>query len=430
MADGDVVSGKTNREIKSTRPSVYLCSFENCGKTFSRPDRLEHHTRTHTGERPYACNHCDRTYTRSAHLQRHIDKSHIPDDKQNKIIIQCPHDDCSQSFVSQDNLNKHIQRRHETHVYKCKDCDKVFKKHHHLRGHEFTHTGVKPYKCTHEGCEKSFVMPSKLKLHMRIHEGYKCTHHHCSEVFEKWSVLRKHLATKHKQGLTCDTCSQVFPNKQKLRRHLQCHSDARQVFICPRDGCPRVYLDKRNLVAHIKSYHDGQRFPCLHKGCGHTFVTKQKLELHMKLHDPDRPKPKKKKRKSSRKIAFATKLSGHRPATTTTDDNEHFSETSDEEQGHQINIMDGLDKSYVSLCRNNNVVDSSSVNERISNDHDYSMKSSVSVANTDHNYTMSVSLEPCAEKNMNFSLSSRVNDKTQTGANMNTYNDGVVVKET
>ena len=52
------------------------------------------------------------------------------------------------------------------------------------------------------------------------------------------------------------------------------HADRRMSFICHHDDCGRAYLDQRNLNAHIRSYHEGKRFPCEHEGCSQTFTTK------------------------------------------------------------------------------------------------------------------------------------------------------------
>ena len=39
--------------------------------TFSQTSGLTNHTRIHTGEKPYACNICEQTFSRSSSLNEH-----------------------------------------------------------------------------------------------------------------------------------------------------------------------------------------------------------------------------------------------------------------------------------------------------------------------------------------------------------------------
>lgn len=91
---------------------------------------------------------------------------------------------------------------------------------------------------------------------------------------------------------------------------MKIHSEEREVFECPREGCVRYYSEKRNLDAHIRSYHDGRRFPCMHETCKQTFAFKHKMLEHLKSHSITGKFKKKFPKKSHRKKNVVSLLTG------------------------------------------------------------------------------------------------------------------------
>ncbi|XP_012272162.1 zinc finger protein 568 [Orussus abietinus] len=110
---------------------LFICEI--CKKRFPTLHQWRIHERVHTGERPFPCPECSKTFRSDVTMKQHFASIHTED-----------------------------------RPYVCSYCGRRFKRLYTLTVHKKTHTGERPYPC--EICSRPFAQRGDMIKHMKIHD--------------------------------------------------------------------------------------------------------------------------------------------------------------------------------------------------------------------------------------------------------------------
>lgn len=222
FSENNVNSTSDSSPVYSDRTKKkHACPVVNCKFTTPYPKDMVRHMRKHTGERPYQCESCKRTYSRIDKLRAH---QHIHfGEKCHKCQV------CDYATVDKGSLKKHMRIHNDERPFKCQICPYRSKRSCHLTVHLRTHTGDHPFVCIYESCMSAFKTSSDLKRHIRMHTGerpYACDI--CDYRCSIKSNLGVHIRINHSTEnlIPCTICNHVSVSEGAAREHEKSHSDS------------------------------------------------------------------------------------------------------------------------------------------------------------------------------------------------------------
>lgn len=166
------------------------CDYHDCDRVFPNRMKLLQHTITVHGNRRFSCKICQKNYSSSSNLKKH--------------------------------MQTHSERK-ET----CDVCGKSFSKSY-IESHLLTHNPPQ-LKCNFINCGKVFCSKISLNAHSQLHKtnSSKVECLHCNAILASKKSLIRHQATQHSLiTIQCELCSFTFKRKDRIQPHYnRFHND-------------------------------------------------------------------------------------------------------------------------------------------------------------------------------------------------------------
>ena len=88
-----------------------------------------------------------------------------------KNVYKCTFEGCDKTYANISILHRHFEAFHSSsNKFQCKTCGKALASLQNLNEHYFIHTGEKPYRCKQTGCGMTFRQGTHLSAHKKMHQ--------------------------------------------------------------------------------------------------------------------------------------------------------------------------------------------------------------------------------------------------------------------
>lgn len=244
-----------------------------CPKQFSSKFVLQRHkSQVHSADRNYACEFCNKTFSKLEKKTNHEISRHM----NIRLLHKC--EICDKKFYCKRILDRHVQVKHNRIFFQCPICEKPFKKEETMLLHCESHNP--DYKKPQFPCDICGNVLSTLnshKKHRRAHVTPKSSIicNVCGKTIlrDNFTIhLRRHTGEK---PFRCDLCPAAFVRSSLLTEHMRTHTNEKPYECC---HCQKRFMVKTALNSHLLVHKGIKPFQC--GVCLRKFYHKGQLRLH------------------------------------------------------------------------------------------------------------------------------------------------------
>lgn len=278
-----------------------------CGRSFSDKFGLKRHLKTHVSVKAHVCPECGESYSNSwllaTHQLQHMGIS-APSSSQGEfppvpgVLKRKPGDagpvaPAAQAAMqqAQEQQAQHIQPQvsvgQVVHIqqvqHEPQPVHEQQPQHDQSTASRQSNGNISGKKKTHIClvCGKGYSDAWGLSKHSWVHTGvkpYSCSE--CGKGFgDKWSLTKHMRVHSGERPFECFLCGQCFPDKLALQNHLQVHTGEKP-YIC--DVCGKCFAAARALQDHRAGHGEKDQHAC--PVCTRVFMTKRGVTEHWKRH--------------------------------------------------------------------------------------------------------------------------------------------------
>ena len=273
---------KLENKNKIRKINLKACKHECnvCGKKFVTSSALIVHERTHSGEKPFQCKICSKSFTSNAGRRKHKHTAHSTEKS-----FQCK--TCNKTFALKKYLRFHEKLHADEKLFQCKTCEMKFWRNDALKSHKKVHSVEKPLEC--KICSTRFRYQTGLRNHTkRIHSdngrSHKCGI--CLKNFKRSDNLKSHMKIhSDERPYECKLCEKTFKKSDYLKLHEKLHNSGQNSFECL--TCEKSFSTSNVLKNHEKSHVNVDNVQC--ESCGKDFKRLECLKIHQRIHTGEQP---------------------------------------------------------------------------------------------------------------------------------------------